>query len=128
MNKLSKILLIIVVSFCLLSNVNAIYSDSNANLGTYEEELKKFPYEYQQKIEELHKIYPNALFVVQDKFFDWKKYKEIPVSWNSMFNSQKGERSLIQSSVQDSYKTDKCGQTSNGRCVWSYASDEAISY
>lgn len=128
MNKLSKILLIIVVSFCLLSNVNAIYSDSNANLGTYEEELKKFPYEYQQKIEELHKIYPNALFVVQDKFFDWKKYKEIPVSWNSMFNSQKGERSLIQSSVQDSYKTDKCGQTSNGKCVWSYASDEAISY
>lgn len=128
MNKLSKILLIIVVSFCLLSNVNAIYSDSNANLGTYEEELKKFPYEYQQKIEELHKIYPNALFVVQDEFFDWKKYKEIPVSWNSMFNSQKGERSLIQSSVQDSYKTDKCGQTSNGRCVWSYASDEAISY
>lgn len=128
MNKLSKILLIIVVSFCLLSNVNAIYSDSNANLGTYEEELKKFPYEYQQKIEELHKIYPNALFVVQNEFFDWKKYKEIPVSWNSMFNSQKGERSLIQSSVQDSYKTDKCGQTSNGRCVWSYASDEAISY
>lgn len=128
MNKLSKILLIIVVSFCLITNVNAIYSDSNANLGTYEEELKKFPYEYQQKIEKLHKIYPNALFVVQDKFFDWKKYKEIPVSWNSMFNSQKGERSLIQSSVQDSYKTDKCGQTSNGRCVWSYASDEAISY
>lgn len=129
MNKLSKILLIIVVSFCLITNVNAkIYSDSNANLGTYEEELKKFPYEYQQKIEELHKIYPNALFVVQDKFFNWKRQTEIPVSWNSMFNSQKGERSLIQSSVQDSYKTDKCGQTSNGRCVWSYASDEAISY
>ena len=40
--ELSKILFIIVVSFCLLSNVNAIYSDSNANLGTYEEELKKF--------------------------------------------------------------------------------------
>ena len=63
MNKLSKILLIIVVSFCLLSNVNAIYSDSNANLGTYEEELKKFPYEYQQKIEELHKIYLSLIHI-----------------------------------------------------------------
>lgn len=129
MNKFSKILLVLAISFCFMNNVKAIYSDSTANLGTYEEELKKFPTDYQNKIRELHNIYPNAIFVKQDKFFEWQNYEEVSVNWNNMLNSQIGARSLIHSSASASFKTNACGQTSgNGACVWYYASTDAIAY
>jgi len=127
MNKKFKYLFVLLLSFCLIGNVKAVYNDSL--VGNYETELAKFPCDFKTKIEALHKIYPNAIFVAQDKFFDWNKYKEVEVNWNKMFKAQVGSRSLISASAKASYKTSTCGQKgSNGVCSWYYASNEAITY
>lgn len=115
------------ISFCaFIPNIKAIYTDQQVK--TYAEELEKFPCEYKAKIEELHKIYPNAVFVAQDQFFDWNKYKEIPVSWSRMLESERGARSLIYYTAKASYKTSTCAQSSGSGCTWYRATDEAISY
>ncbi|MBP3461034.1 MAG: hypothetical protein J6K21_01295 [Bacilli bacterium] len=110
-----------------MKNVKAIYNDSM--VGTYEEELTKFPYAYQEKIKKLHNTYPNAIFVAQDKFFDWNKYKEVEVNWNSMLDAQlKNKRSEIEASAPDNYKSSICGETSGNKCTWYIASKEAVEY
>ena len=53
---------------------------TEANIKTYEEELSRFPKSYQDKIKKLHEIYPNAIFVAQDTFYDWDKNKEVQVN------------------------------------------------
>lgn len=127
MKKKFNYLTIFFLFFCLASNVKAIYNDSL--VGNYETELAKFPCDYKSKIEQLHKIYPNAVFVAQDKFFDWDKYKEVEVNWNKMLKAETGDKSLISASAQSSFKTTTCGQkNSSGVCSWYYASTEAISY
>ena len=119
--------LTILISFCaFIPNIKAIYNDSQVK--SYEEELNNFPCEYKSKIEELHKIYPNAIFVAQNKFFDWNKYKEVEVSWNSMLDAEKGSRSLIYKTAQDSYKTSICAQSGSNGCTWYQATEEAIKY
>lgn len=122
-----KIFFFFFALFISTASVKAIYNDSY--VGGYEEELKKFPCDYQEKIKELHTIYPNAVFVAQTHFFDWKKYKEIPVAWDDMFKVQFSNKSLISASAKDSYKTDICAQKgSNNVCSWYHASEEAITY
>lgn len=117
----------ILLSFCaFIPNIKAIYTDSAVK--SYNEELEKFPCEYKAKIEELHKIYPNAVFVAQNQFFDWNKYKEVEVSWTNMLNAEKGARSLIYYTAKSSYKTSTCAQSGSSGCTWYRASDEAISY
>ena len=70
MKKLIKLITVFMfVSFFLMNNVLAVYTDSS--VGTYEQELAKFPGTYQDKIRKLHEIYPNAVFVAQDKFLLW---------------------------------------------------------
>lgn len=127
MKKIISFLLVMIFFFGFSSSVKAIYNDSYVK--SYTEELKKFPCDYQSKIEALHKIYPNAIFVAQDKFFDWNKYKEVEVSWLDMLKAETGSRSLISASAQSSYKTSTCGQkNSSGVCSWYYASNAAITY
>ena len=95
--KLLISLFVFTISFCYVNKVKAVYTDSS--IGTYEQELAKFPTTYQTKIKSLHSIYPNAIFVKQDKFFDWNKYKEVEVSWSDMLKAEKKSgRSLIESS------------------------------
>ena len=122
-NKKLLYLFIFVISFCFIGNVRAVYNDSM--VGNYEEELAKFPNSYQEKIKELHKIYPNAIFVVQNKFFDWNKYKEIEVSWNDMLKAEldKG-RSLIWYTAKSEYK----GNAYNKEKTWYYATEKAVTY
>lgn len=121
------IFLITVISFLtFIPNIKAIYNDSQVK--SYEEELTKFPCEYKKKIEELHKIYPNAVFVAQDKFFDWNKYKEVEVNWNDMMGAEKGPKSLIYYTAKDSYKTSICAQSGSNGCSWYQASTDAITY
>ena len=98
MKKLIKLITVFMfVSFFLMNNVLAVYTDSS--VGTYEQELAKFPGTYQDKIRKLHEIYPNAVFVAQDKFFDWDQEKEIPVSWSKMLAAEKKSGwSLIETS------------------------------
>ena len=56
MKRMNKILsfVIILISFCFITDVKAVYSDSS--VGTYEQELAKFPSSYKSKIETLHKL------------------------------------------------------------------------
>lgn len=124
MKKLSifKYIFIFVASFCFIHSVNAVYSDKE--VGSYSEELAKFPTSYQTKIRELHNIYPNAIFVKQDKFLDWNKYKEVEVSWNDMVDAQIGVRSLIWRTAKSEFKNGVYSSEGN----WYYASKEAIEY
>lgn len=145
MKKYSKIicLLVLFASFCFINNVKAVYSDKE--VGTYEEELAKFPIAYQEKIKKLHDIYPNAIFVKQDKFLlwgvcpsnlkgdactKWKEensknfYKEIPVSWNDMVEAEVGDKSLIWHTAKSEYK----GKVFNAEGTWYYATKLAVEY
>lgn len=63
----------ILIYFILINSSFAVYNESN--IGSYEQELSKFPNSYKAKIEELHRIYPNAIFVAQDVFYDWNQKK-----------------------------------------------------
>lgn len=118
----------IILSFCFIGEANAVYTDSN--VGTYEQELAKFPCDYQNKIKELHKTYPNAIFVAQNTFFDWNKKKEVTVNWGDMLAAEtKGTKSLIGATATSSYKTSTCAQnSSSGICSWYIASQTGVSY
>lgn len=113
--------------FAYIGEVKAVYTDSN--VGNFEQELAKFPCDYQEKIKTLHNIYPNAVFVAQNKFFDWNYKKEVEVKWSDMLAAEtKGTKSLIYSSAPSAYKTGSCAQTSGGICVWYVASNAGVSY
>ena len=125
-----KLLMIftLILSFCFIENVQAVYTDSN--VGTYETELAKFPCDYQTKIKTLHNTYPNAIFVAQNMFFDWNKKKEVTVKWSDMLAAEtKGNKSLIGSSAPAAYRTTNCAQSnSSGICSWYVASQAGVSY
>lgn len=94
-NILLYIVFSLILPFLFVNNIKAIYTEDN--IGTYEEELEKFPDSFKTKIEALHTIYPNAIFVAQDKFFDWALLKEVPVEWSKMLSHQyyiKGQSAL----------------------------------
>lgn len=113
--------LIIMVSLTITTNVKAVYSD--ATVGTYESELSKFPAEYQDKIKQLHQKYPNSIFVAQTKFFDWKKYKEVNVSWNSMMSAEMvSNKSLVYYTADASFKAGKYDTS------WYQATEKAVQY
>lgn len=123
-----KILLILILLFGFMSDAQAVYTDSN--VGSYESELSKFPCDYQDKIKTLHNTYPNAVFVAQNLFFDWNKYKEVEVKWSDMLAAEtKGTKSLIGSSANSAYRTSTCAQTnSSGGCSWYVASQNGVIY
>lgn len=95
----------ILIYFILINSSFAVYNESN--IGSYEQELSKFPNSYKAKIEELHRIYPNAIFVAQDVFYDWNQKKEVNVDFNRMIDSEytNNGRSLIYYSYPDGYKS-----------------------
>ena len=122
-----RILFMLFISFCFMMPAKALYTD--ANVGSYEQELAKFPCDYQAKIKNLHNIYPNAIFVAQKEFFDWNKYKEVPVKWNDMLAAETtGQKSLIGSGASASYKTGTCAQWSGSKCSWYVASKTGVEY
>lgn len=116
--------------------INAAYDESA--VGTYEEELANFPDSYKSKIVALHEIYPNAVFVAQDVFFDWNAKKEVSVDWNRMIESEytTDGRSLLYYTLEDGYKsvdswaysyyTNKYTAFSGGK--WNAASKATIAY
>lgn len=120
-------LFIFIVSFCFINNVKAVFSEENyLKNTTYEKELLKFPKSYQEKIKELHKIYPNAIFIAQSKFLDWDKYKEVEVDWNDMLKAENSNyKSEIEASAPAKYKTSTCDKSG---CGWVVASKEGIEY
>lgn len=135
--KIKKIILCLILSFAFLPNIKAAYSDSGVK--TYEEELAKFPSDYKTKIEALNIIYPNAIFVAQDTFFDWNQKEEIAVSWSNMYSAEKNtssKKNMSLISTYDGYKetaswaynyyTDKF--TNLGGTGWHAANYEAIAY
>ena len=78
------ILFSLLLPFLFINKAYAIYTEDS--IGTYEEELAKFPDTYKTKIEALHAIYPNAIFVAQDKFVNWRTAKEETVTWAKMMS------------------------------------------
>lgn len=119
---------LIVLSFCFIRPAKAAEIYNDKQVGSYEVELAKFPCDYQNKIKELHKIYPNAVFVAQDKFFTYNSYQEVPVNWNQMLSAQAGARSLIYYTAPANYKTSICAQKSGSGCSWYQATPAAITY
>ena len=132
MNKKNKIniflvlLLMLSLFYIKMDFVSAAYTQSN--IGTYSDNLVKFPSSYKSKIEALHQTYPNAIFVPQDKFFDWDVKKEVAVDWNRMLGSEYYEeggplsyknrsRSLI-------YYTLDVGYRSDASWAYNYYTDE----
>ncbi len=117
--------LILILSLCFMPSAKALYTD--ASVGTYEQELAKFPCDYQTKIRALHNIYPNAVFVAQNLFFDWSSYKEVPVKWSDMLSYETGsysERNWISPNAASKFRTNQCRQG----CEWYLASEEAVKY
>lgn len=127
MKKTTLLLLTFILSFSFITNTKALYTD--ANVGTYEQELAKFPCDYQNKIKQLHNTYPNAVFVAQKEFFDWSKYKEVPVAWNDMVKAETASnKSWISSSQPAAYRTSTCKQWSGNTCTWYEASKAGVEY
>ena len=137
MNKLLS-LIVILISFCFITDVKAVNPYSDSSVGTYEQELAKFPSSFKSKVEALHKIYPNAVFVVQDKFLDWGAKKEVAVDFERMVASENttNGRSLVYYTFNDGYKstegwaynyyTNKFTAFSGGS--WNAASKQTIRY
>ena len=136
MKKIIKLFVVLIMSFCLFNRVNAETIHFDDQVGTYEEELAKFPSQYQQKIQALHEIYPNAIFVKQDKFFSYedknhpeRSFKEVSVSWSSMVSAQKeGKRSEIEATEDAKYRSSTCGEYSGSTCRWYVANEAGIVY
>jgi len=127
MKKTLLVLLTLVISFSFVSSTKALYTD--ASVGTYEQELSKFPCDYQNKIKQLHSIYPNAVFVAQNLFFDWSKYKEVPVAWNDMVKAETAaNKSWIGSTQPAAYRTSTCRQWSGSTCTWYEASKAGVEH
>ena len=135
--KLKAYIFLICTFFLSFTTVQAGYTETN--IGTYEEELARFPASYQEKIRKLHEVYPNAIFVAQDKFYDWDKNREVEVKWSEMLIAQKNtssrkNRSLV--NQYDGYKiTDSWAYnyytntfTNLGGNGWHAANDAAVSY
>lgn len=128
MRKLNIILLLVLSLFYInIDFVSAAYNESN--IKSYEEELSRFPADYKSKIEALHKIYPNAIFVAQDKFFDWSVKKEVAVDWNRMLSSEYyeegGELSFANRSrnLIEDYKEYDEGYRSTDSWAYNYYTD-----
>lgn len=144
MNRKNKniflLVLLVISSFFCINKINAAYTESN--IGTYSDNLAKFPSSYKSKIEALHNIYPNAIFVVQNVFFDWDSKKEVAVDWTRMLNSEytTNGRSLIYETISGkstdgyrstdswayNYYTNVFTKFDNGK--WYAASKPTISY
>lgn len=110
----SYLVILLVTSLFIVNKVSAIYSESS--IGSYEQELAKFPDSYKDKIQALHNIYPNAIFVAQDKFFDWDFKTEVSVDWSRMLDSEyytgngtlsyeNRSRNLIDYTLADGYRS-----------------------
>ena len=126
MRRLNIILLLVLSLFYInIDFVSAAYNESN--IKSYEEELSRFPESYKTKIEELHQIYPNAIFVAQDKFFDWRLYTEVEVDWNRMLSSQYyevgGELSYSNRTRNLLYDTYDIGYRSTDSWAYNYYTD-----
>jgi len=127
MKRTLLILLTLVISFSFVSSTKALYTD--ASVGTYEQELAKFPCDYQNKIKQLHNTYPNAVFVAQNQFFDWSKYKEVPVAWKDMVKAETAaNKSWIGSTQPAAYRTSTCRQWSGSTCTWYEASKAGVEH
>lgn len=127
MKRASLIILTMILSFSFISNTKALYTD--ASVGTYEQELSKFPCDYQTKVKQLHNTYPNAVFVAQNLFFDWSKYKEVAVAWNDMVKAETASnKSWIPSNQPAAYRTSTCRQWSGSTCTWYEASEAGVKY
>ncbi|MCI9585133.1 MAG: hypothetical protein HFH45_00615 [Bacilli bacterium] len=127
MKRASLIMLTMILSFSFISNTKALYTD--ASVGTYEQELSKFPCDYQTKVKQLHNTYPNAVFVAQNLFFDWSKYKEVAVAWNDMVKAETASnKSWIPSNQPAAYRTSTCRQWSGSTCTWYEASEAGVKY
>ena len=74
----------LLLPFLFINNTYAIYTEDS--IGTYEEELAKFPESFKANVEALHAVYPNAIFVAQDKFVNWRTGVEEPVTWERMLS------------------------------------------
>ncbi len=135
--KMKTLFFLIFTFFLSLPSVQAGYTE--ANIKTYEEELSRFPKSYQDKIKKLHEIYPNAIFVAQDTFYDWDKNKEVQVKWDAMLltqinTSNRKNRSLV--NQYDGYKKTESWAynyytntfTNLGGNGWHAANDETVAY
>lgn len=125
--KIYLILLLVLSLFSIKINfVSAAYKEDK--LGTYSEELAKFPTSFKSKIEALHQIYPSAIFVAQDKFFDWSVKKEVAVDWNRMLSSEYyeegGQLSYSNRSRSLIYNTLDVGYRSSDSWAYNFYTDE----
>ena len=125
-NLFINLLLILLLLFIKQDIVGAAYTEDN--IGTYNEELANFPASYKSKIEALHEIYPNAIFVAQNAFFDWSVYKEVAVDWNRMLSSEYyeegGQLSYNNRSRSLIYNTYDVGYRSSASWAYNYYTDE----
>ena len=78
-------------------------------------DIEQFPENYRDALYELKKAHPNWIFVKQNIGIDWKTV---------LYNESIGERSLISSSADSSYK----GAPSAGTAGWYNATEGIIAY
>ena len=87
-----------------LINLSLIYKVKA--IGSYEEELNKFPEAYKTKIQALHNIYPNAIFVAKIPDNYNGKYKCSGKVYDATLNFN----TMIQLEYNDEYRNikDRC--------------------
>ena len=76
-------------------------------------DIEAFPESYQEKLTEIKEAHPNWMFVKMNT----------GIYWNVLVREQLGDRSLISSSVKESWKNGSYGQPG-----WSYASEGILKY
>lgn len=91
----SYLIIVLLINFLIITSVSAI--------GSYEEELSKFPDAYKTKIQALHSIYPNAIFVAK-----------IPDNYNGQYrcsgktyNATLNYNTMIELEYYDTYRNIK---------------------
>ena len=98
-----------------------------ASTGSYATELAKFPSDYQTLLKELHKSYPNWIFVAVDTGLDWDDVVA-GESYGTRSLIQKTYSSILLSNASGDYNASTGAYTIRDGSTWVNASDPAIAY
>ncbi len=96
-----KVPFLLIVTLINIILINSVYA-----IGSYEEELNKFPDAYKAKIQALHNIYPNAIFVAKRPDNYNGKYKCSGKVYDATLNFN----TMIELEYYDTYRNikDRC--------------------
>ncbi|MBR2263537.1 MAG: SH3 domain-containing protein [Firmicutes bacterium] len=97
-----------------------------ADAPTYEEYLAQFPSSYQEKLEALHELHPNWIFIPQNTGVDWDDAVEAESASNR--STVSGASTLVLSNKSGDYDTSTGSYIAKDGSTWFSANEALVGY